>query len=90
MSSSDDDAPEEIALSAGKSQAATLRSQEHAQQKQRSTSQRKRRRASEVESNAANPSSQIGASAQSGSPETGPDLGAVPDEVIEALTAADK
>lgn len=85
MSSSDNEAPEEIALSLGKSQAETLRSQEQAQQKQHSHSKRKKRRTDD---------NTIGATAsiqQTNSPREGKaDMDSVPDEVIEALTAADR
>ena len=51
ISSSDDDAPEEVALSVGKSQATTRRKQERASEaehRQLLTSRRKRKRSSEA------------------------------------------
>ena len=87
MSTSDDEAPEEIALSIGKSQAATLRTQEQAQQKQQSA-QRKRKR-----SDTGYPHEsvqQTETSDASGVHSDEAQLDCVPDEVIEAVTAADK
>ena len=84
MSASDDEAPEEIALSTGRSQAATLRSQEQAQRKQQSASKRKRK----TNDNGSNASESVH---QTQTPlEDQAQLDYVPDEVIEALTAADK
>lgn len=88
MSTSDDEAPEEIALSIGKSQAATLRSQEQAQQKQQSAAKRKRKR-----SDTGYPHKsvqQTETSDASGVHSDEAQLDCVPDEVIEAVTAADK
>lgn len=83
MSTSDDEAPEEIALSTGRSQVATLRSQEQAQRKQQSTLKRKRKR-----SNAPESAQQAETPVASGVSEDEPQLDYVPDEVIVALTAA--
>lgn len=84
MSSSDDEAPEEIALSTGRSQAATLRSQEEAQRKQQSAPKRKRKR--NDNGNVSDSLQQSEAPVATGMSEDED----VPDEVIEALTAADK
>ena len=83
MSASDDEAPEEITLSTGRSQVATLRSQEQAQRKQQSTTKRKRKR-----NNAPESAQQAETPVASGVSEDEPQLDYVPDEVIEALTAA--
>ena len=83
MSSSDDEAPEEIALSVGKSRAETLRQQEHVQQKQHSALRRKRRRTDDEGS--PTPAAQSESTFESEA-----DLDAVPDDIIEALTAADR
>lgn len=85
MSVSDDEAPEEIGLSTGKSQAARIRSQEQAQRKQQSLSNKKRRRNSDNNSLASGLIQQTGKPAEEESQQD-----CVPDEVIEALTAADK
>lgn len=83
MSTSEDEAPEEIALSTGKSQAATLRSQEQAQQKQQSAAKRKRKRNdSGVQQNETSVASGVNGDEVQ--------LDYVPDEVIEAVTAAEK
>ena len=85
MSTSDDEAPEEIALSTGRDQAATLRSQEKAQRKQQSTIHRKRKRNDAPESiqQAESPDARDVT-------EDEPQLDYLPDDVIEALTAADR
>lgn len=83
-SGSDDEAPEEVALSVGKSQATVRRNQERASQAehvQHLSSRHKRRRGSEGEtlSEAAPDTSEHRAEV---------DQDALPDEVIEALTSA--
>ena len=85
MYTSDDEAPEEIALSTGRNQAATLRSQEQAQRKQQSLLKRKRKRndVPELIQQAETPFVRDVT-------EDEPQLDCVPDEVIEALTAADR
>lgn len=88
MSTSDDEAPEEIALSTGKRQAATLRSQEQAQQKQQSAAKRKRKRSDN--GHAHESVQQTETSLASGVNGDEAQLDYVPDEVIEAVTAADK
>ena len=85
MSLSDDEAPEEIALSTGRSQAAALRSREQAQRRQQSVSKSKRKRSGDDESLAR------GLIQQTGVPvEEQPQQDCVPDEVIAALTATAK
>lgn len=78
LSGSDDEAPEELALSVGKSQASTRRQQERASRAEHIQQLRhKRKRTSEEEP-------QTGAHEEAQhQPE--PDLDALPDDVIEAL-----
>jgi len=83
LSGSDDEAPEEVALSVGKSQATVRHNQERASQAehvQHLNSRHKRRRSSESEalSEAAPKTSEHKADV---------DQDALPDEVIEALTS---
>ena len=88
MTWSDDEAPEEIALSTGRSQAATLRSQEQAQRKQQSAAKRKRKR--NDNGNVSDLIQRSETPAASGVSKDEAQLDYIPDEVIEALTAVDK
>ncbi|KAL3131006.1 hypothetical protein ABBQ38_000329 [Trebouxia sp. C0009 RCD-2024] len=83
MSQSDNDLPEEIALSTGRSQAAALRVREQAQRKQQSVSKSKRKRNSD--GLAPGPLQQTGVPVEEQQQQD-----CVPDDVIAALTAADK
>lgn len=87
MSDPDDEAPEELALSVGKKQAATLRHQERAsevQQKELRGSRHKRSRTSEPGSQPTDlPKAKEAGAAQ-------PVQDALPDDVIEALTSSDR
>ena len=84
MSISDDEVPEEIGLSMGKRQAEKLRSQEQAQQKQHSHTKRKKRRTNDSKIDAAGPANEATLA------EGEADVDLVSDELIQALTAADR
>ncbi|KAL3139005.1 hypothetical protein ABBQ32_005809 [Trebouxia sp. C0010 RCD-2024] len=85
MSLSDDEAPEEIALSTGRSQAAALRSQEQAQRTQQSVSKSKRKRKSDDGRLTPGSIQRTGVSVEEQQQQD-----CVPDDVIAALTAANK
>ncbi len=86
VSSADDEAPEEVALSVGKSQAATRRKQERASEaehRQNKTSRHRNRRASDTEA-------QLGSTSQAPVSEAEAEQAeqdALPEDVIEALTS---